>query len=120
MTLAEEILTFNDAKIEKVSVPEWGPAGEKIYVRLMTGAQRDVWEAAIYVRKQLGETAIYDNMTARLAVLCACDEKGVPIFQPDQSDDLGGKSSTAVKRIGDAAAKLNKLTKQDFEELTKN
>lgn len=120
MSLADDILGFNDAKIEKVSVPEWGEAGEKVYVRLMTGAQRDKWEAQSYFRKQQSEELLFENIKARLVALCACDDKGVAIFSFTQAEALGEKSSTALNRVWEAAMKLNKLSKADVDELVKN
>lgn len=118
--LSDDILGFNDSVLEKVSVPEWGAAGDKVYVRLMTGAQRDVWEAGIFLRKQQSEEFVFDNMRARLVAMCACDEKGEPIFRPDQVEALGRKSSVALKRIYEVARRLNKLGKEEVDELAKN
>ena len=117
--LGDEILAMNDAQIEKVSIPEWGPLGEQIFVRVMTGAERDRWEAGIMTLNG-DAAAFYNGVRARLAQLTACDAAGKLIFKPEHVDALGQKTSTALQRIYEAALRLNKLGKSDVEELRKN
>jgi len=114
MLSAEDILSSKDDSLEKVSVPEWG--GD-VFVRTMTGGERDSWE--LYASKQM-ERANNVNIRAKLACLCLCDENGKRLFGDGQVDALGKKSAKALDRVYSAALELNKLTDEDIEQLEKN
>ena len=108
----EEILSFDDSKLEKVSVPEWG--GD-VFVRMMNGNERDAYEEwCTSVKRSL------IGVRGRLAALCIVDEKGVRLFSDDDIESLGEKSAAALERIVSAAMKLNAVSDGDIEELTKN
>jgi hypothetical protein len=47
--------------------------------------------------------------------LTACDETGKPLFTLDQAEALAEKSNSAIDRVYDKAAALNKLRKKDNE-----
>lgn len=113
----DEILACDDGQIVKVSVPEWGG---HVYVRSMTGEQRDAWEAA-----QIGGTATkpqvkLDNMRATLAAHTICDEGGKPLFAVKDIPALGKKSAAALERVHTAARKLSRISADDIEELAGN
>lgn len=117
--LSDDILAFNDAEAERVEVPEWGKHGQHVYVRLMSGRERDRWESSIMAMDG-DATKFYDGVRARLCQMTACDESGTLIFTPAQIDALSQKSSTALQRIYDVAMRINKLRKSDLDELEKN
>jgi len=120
MSLRDDILACKPAMV-KCSVPEWGAAGEKVYIRVMSGMERDAWEAEIYTQKQTGDdTAVFQNVSARLAVRCVCDETGQRLFSDADAAELGSTHSVALKRVADASMRVNKLGKSDLDELTKN
>lgn len=119
--LSDEILSLNDAQIEKVNVPEWGALGAEIYVRSFDGISRDAWEAACLASQESGGKAeILNNIRGRLVSMTACDCNGQLIFRPDQALALGKKSASALERLFEAASRINKLRASDMEELTKN
>lgn len=120
MSLADDILNCNDSTIEPCPVKEWGEAGKQLHLRLMTGAQRDAWETQCYLRRQSGDELFYENMKARFLALCLCDDKGELVFRPDQVEALGKKSGAVLARIWKKALALNKLGKDDVDELVKN
>lgn len=107
-----EILAAKDleTKMERVEVPEWGGA---VFVRVMTGSERDAFEGHFATRK-------YDNLRAFLAVCCVCDEKGVGLFLPTDVKSLGEKSANALDRIFPVAMRVNRLSSADIEDLEKN
>ena len=113
----ESILEANDTKIKMVSVPEWG--GD-VYVRTMTGVERDDFEAEMYVRRGDTFEANRYNLRARLLYRCICDESGARLFTKKDVDALGKKSAKALDRCFTVAQKLNGLTSEDVEELEKN
>lgn len=99
----DAILKTNDVRPVKVDVPEWGG---HIYVRAMSGLDRDRFEQMIFVGK--GEDRrLNDNYRARLVCLTACDANGVRIFREDDVPALGAKSAAALDRVVEAAAQLN-------------
>jgi hypothetical protein len=113
----EEILGREDLPLEEVPVPEWGGA---VWVRTISAAERDAWEASTYgdgkgdVRERLA------NLRARLVCLCACSANGDRLFTDADAGKLGGKSAAAVDRLFDVAQRLNGLGPRDVEELVKN
>lgn len=107
---ASDILSAPDLKRVKVRVPEWGGA---VYVRMMTGTQRDLWESDFREDKS-------DNARAKLAVATLCDAAGNLIFRREQISEVGAKGAAGLERVFDAALKLNRLGKQDIDDLAKN
>ena len=109
-----QILEAQDIKTEIVEVPEWG--GE-VTVKLMTGTERDKFEASVLDDKGKFKK---DNLRAKLVLKCVVDEQGKPLFQPADLEALGAKSSVALDRVFAAAQRINRIGEQDIEELTKN
>lgn len=111
----EQILSAKDANQQEVEVKEWGGS---VYLRVMSGRERDSWEAEVL---QASEAKNFDNMRAKLLARVVCDEKGDRLFQT--SEDviaLGGKSATALQRLFVAATKLNGIAQGEQDELLKN
>ena len=113
----EAILGMQDLGRELVEVPEWGGA---IYVRIMTGMQRDTFEGKVLRDRENGDLGGLRGVRAWLVALTACDETGNCIFQLGDIADLGEKSSVALDRIFAVALRLNKLRNEDVEELLGN
>jgi len=110
----ESILQTNDLPSELVSVPEWG--GE-VYVRTLTGTERDAFEQALSGKKNKPNL---DNVRARFAVLTICDENGKRLFSDGDVKALGEKSASALDRVFEVASRLNGFSSEDAEELAKN
>ena len=119
----EEILALDDRKVEKVDCPEWGG---HVHVRSLSGEELDAWEVEQYERSRIEKEegqdrqAMLRNLRARLVSRCACDEAGKPLFTPEQASALGQKNGKALKRVFDAARKLNGMTPEDEQELLGN
>jgi hypothetical protein len=119
----EEILALNDRKVAKVHCPEWGGY---VHVRSLSGEELDGWEVEQYersrVEKEEGQDhqAMLRNLRARLVARCACDENGQALFTPEQAQALGQKNGKVLKRVFDAARKLNGMTPEDEQELLGN
>lgn len=99
---------------------------EGIYVRQMTGNERDKFEQSLRrtVKDKKGNTAFelaLDNFRSKLVVCCACDEAGTLLFKPEDYALLS-QSITASKleKIVNVAQKLNAISEEDKEELVKN
>jgi hypothetical protein len=110
----EEILAAEDAatrgEMDSVVIPEWG--GKKVFVRSMTSDERDKYEEE--------QSKGHAHVRANLVIATACDAEGKPLFSPEDAVVLGKKSTKPVQRIFNLAVKLNAITKDDIEELSKN
>lgn len=113
----EAILAAEDLPRELVEVPEWGGA---VYVRALTGAERDQFEASIVEQRGRDVRMNMRNIRAKLVALTVVDEGGQRIFTDDDVAALGGKSAAALDRLFAVAQRLSGLSKEDVEELAKN
>lgn len=113
----EAILAAEDLPRELVEVPEWGGA---VYVRALTGAERDQFEASIVEQRGRDVRMNMRNIRAKLVALTVVDEDGQRIFTDDDVAALGGKSAAALDRLFAVAQRLSGLSKEDVEELAKN
>lgn len=113
----DEIFAADDLPREAVNVPEWGGS---VYVRTMTGADRDSFEAKSIELKGDSQVTNLVNLRARLVAMTTVDESGKRLFSESDIARLGEKSSRALQRVFEVATKLNALSKNDVEELTGN
>ena len=111
------ILTGARLATERLRVPEW--AGD-VYVRELTGAERDAWEGSIIDAEGKPRGELMRNARARLAVMSLVDEHGIRLFADSDAEALGRTSARALARVFDVAARLSGLTAGDLEELEKN
>jgi hypothetical protein len=101
--------------------------GDFVYVRQMTGHERDTFEQSLLkkVRDNKGTIVSYEQSTedfrAKLAVVTICDEKGNTILQPNDYAMLSrSMSAKRLEKIVDQAQKLNAITEEDKELIVKN
>lgn len=121
----EAILSADDLEKELVEVPEWGGA---VYVRALTGAERDAFEQSMVemrtVRQGRRQETVREmrlqNIRARLCALTICDEEGNRLFTDADVQALGRKSASALNRVFQVAQRLSGLTDEDVEELAGN
>ena len=109
----DSILACDDAKLERVEMPEWGGA---VCVRTLTGAERDVFEKRAMSD---GKVAV-DQLRAVLVVMTAADAKGAALFTMADIVAVNGKSAAALDRIFTVALRLNGMSAAEVEELAKN
>jgi len=112
-----QILESDDIKKEWVDVPEWGGG---VFVKMLSGMERDRWEEETFAAKGKTRQVNYKNMRGRFCGLCMIDEKGDRLFRSKEVDALGRKSATALDRVFKVAQKLNGMTPEDIDELVKN
>ena len=112
-------------ELEKVKV-DLGK-GESVYVRQMTGRERDNFEQSLIKEKKdaKGNVVSYDralgDFRAKLAVVTVCDEEGKALFLSDDYSLLSqNMSAKRLELIVNAAQKLNAITEEDKEALVKN
>jgi hypothetical protein len=110
----DAILAADDIKTEEVFVLEWG---DSVFIKGMTGAERDAFEAAN--RDGSGGQKLA-NIRARFLVRCIVNENGTRIFTDQDAAALGKKSSAAIDRLWDVATDLNGSSDKAAEETEGN
>ena len=113
----DAILGAEDLVTEQVEVPEWGGI---VYLRTMTGAERDAWEERQLVGRGRSRRVNLENIRASLVAQVVMDAEGNRLFARADIPALGAKSARALDRIFAAAQRLNGLTAEDIEELAGN
>jgi hypothetical protein len=103
----KSILAADDVRKEKVAVPEW--KGD-VFLRVLTGTDRDRFEES-YADQKMKAFRI------RFLLLALCDEDGERLFNDDESDILGKKSSVVINRLFEAGWKLNAFTQEAVDAL---
>ena len=102
------------AQLSMKAVKVWG---EDANIRRMTGTERDAFEASIFDASGKMDKA---QFRAKLLVKTLADEAGVRLFTDTEIGVLSELPSDELVRLYDIAEKLNGLSKQDVEDLTKN
>ena len=92
----DEILGAVDLKVVEVAVPEWGGT---VRVSMMTGTERDAFEAETVVRKGKRVEVNMVNMRARLVARTVVDEKGARVFSDGDVEALAAKSPQSLHLI---------------------
>lgn len=117
MNLRDQILGADDIRLVPVEVPEWKAT---VYVRMLSGTERDRFEASLVKGQGKQRAPDLANLRARLVVLCAVDAEGNRIFKDEDVAALGAKAAAPLDRLFTAAQSLNGLTEKDVEELAGN
>jgi len=109
-----DLLAPRPLPVVKVDIPERNDA---IYVRVMTGLERDSYEAAIGGDRALA----LRNKRARLVAYTACDADGKLLFTPEDADQLGQIMSwVELDRIAEVAARINVVSDAAVEAIKGN
>jgi len=111
----DDILKAEDIGRELVPVPEWG--GD-VYVKGMTGSERDKFESSIVEQRGKKQSINMTNVRAKLASLTICDEQGKRLFTEADIAKLSEKSASALQRVFAIAQRLSGIGDADVEELT--
>ena len=120
----DDLLSLEDTEIEEVDMDQWWP-GKKVFIRSMTVADRDAFEAEGLKREGKGKKLRYvptlKDTRTRLLVRCMCDEAGTLLFGPEDRDALSRKHSGAMEHLTDIARRINGLSgDEDTEDREKN
>lgn len=102
--------------IERVDLPELDGF---VFVRGMSGAERDAWEKSLIVGRGKRREVNTENVRARLAVRCLCDEQGTRLFADDDAAVLGDLRVDTLNRIFETAQRLSGVSNEDIDELGK-
>jgi len=119
----KDLLKKQELQIERVDLDN----DEYVFVREMTGRERDKWEQSMVKEKKdnTGKVIGYDrnllDFRAKLAAISVCDELGNSILDYDDFIELSkNMSAKRLEKIITAAQKLNNITETDKETLLKN
>lgn len=120
---AQQLLTKEDLLKEKVVLDE--EKDEYVYVRQMNAHEKNTWEMSQLEKTGTGNKAQYnvtlEDYKSKLAVVCVCDEDGVLLFTPDDYKVLSlSISALKLEKIVNVAQRLNGISEEDREEITKN
>lgn len=112
MLSRQEILDRKKPKTETVPIP----GGGEVLIRVMSGTDRDSFEAGNY--KTVGKEVKWDmaNARARLAVRCLCDAEGNRLYTDAEAPQVGEVDAVFLDAVYTAARKLNRLTAAEEEE----
>lgn len=120
-TLADRIKSA-PLKTVEADCPDWVElAGETLYVREMTGPQRERWESRLSKNRPKDGGVDVDVMLElrrELVVACLVTKAGEQVFE--SPDDLSELSGAAIARVGEQAMRISGLVPDEVEELAGN
>ena len=115
----QAIFAADDLRLEEVPVPEW-PCGT-LYVRMMTGIERDQWEGLVQKRTNgNGKSIDLVGIRALLVALTAVDQDGNRVFDEDDVDQLQSKTAAVLDRIAGVAMASHGIGEKDIDDLKKS
>ena len=113
----DAIFAAQDRAFEDVDVPEWGGT---IRIAVITGTDRDAYEASMYEMRGKEIKLNRDDMRAKLLARAIVDESMKRIFTDADIKELGKKSAKVIDRLFTLAQRINGLTDESVKELEKN
>ena len=110
-----------DLPIEDVEVPGWGT----VRVRGLSAAARDRYEASVVIMRRgrggrMEEGRDFDNVRAKLVVMCLVDDAGDLLFKENEYDVLGQLPAGVVDQLWEVACKLSGMGEDDVAELVQD
>lgn len=122
----EQLLKRDTLKKEKVDLGD----GDYVYIRQMTGRERDLFEKSILkeVKDEKGEITFTRDITdfrAKMVTLILCDEDGKNLLEPEDYQTLSQNiSAKKLEVLAEVAQRLNKVAgveqKAEIDRITKN
>jgi hypothetical protein len=114
----KDLLQKEKVQIVKVDLGE----DNFVFVRQMSGRERDRWETSLLKEGPGGKyQQALDDFRAKLAVATLCDEEGNLLLQHTDIGTLSQNMSAAsLDKIVTEAQRINRVSEQDKEALVKN
>lgn len=106
----QTILSMNKPRMRLVNVPQWG--GD-VYLRSMTGEQRDRFEEASRGGK-------VSEIKLTILAYSLCDEHGNRLFADAELDLLNQLDGGTLAELAVQAGELNYVTEKDIEVMQKH
>lgn len=118
MNLKDQFLALqNKLKIESVKVDGMT---DPVYVRTLTGRERDAFEASCFQQKGKDRVLNTENLRAKLLVRSICDASGERLFTDADVVLLGNMPSDVLDTLFAKAQELSGLGAKDVEEMVGN
>lgn len=102
---------------EPVEIPQF--PGRGVWMRGLSGKERDDFEKSRYSLKRGQVRMQLDNIRARLVVRSLVDEYGTRLLKDDDADLLGNLRSDVLSMLYEKAQRLSNVTDEDIDELKK-
>ena len=117
----EKLLTKEVLEVRKVDLGK----GEFVYVKQMTGHERDNFERSLLKEVKKGNELDYvrslEDFRAKLAVNTLCDKEGILLLKPMDYPILSQSMSAArLEKIVNISQEMNAIKEEDKEKLVKN
>ena len=117
----EKLLTKEVLEVRKVDLGK----GEFVYVKQMTGHERDNFERSLLKEVKKGNELDYvrslEDFRAKLAVNTLCDKEGILLLKPMDYPVLSQSMSAArLEKIVNISQEMNAIKEEDKEKLVKN
>src|SRR5215468_8465071 len=118
MLSKDVIFAARHLPVEQVHVPEWADedGDDVVYIRGMTGADRDLWEMSLTVERNGEQVPDTANATAKALVKCIVDADGNRIFDDRDANELGSQPAAALMRAWRVARRLSGLGPENIAE----
>lgn len=111
----KDIQDVEDRKTQMVDVPEWGG---KVFVKTLSGSERDKIESRIYQESK--DKGAASDIRAMLVVAAAVDGAGKKLFDESDIKWLSEKSAIALDRVADVARVLAGMMIDSIDDAEKN
>jgi hypothetical protein len=119
----DQLLSKDKLEIVKVEFED----GNYVFVRQMTGHERDRFEQSMLRKNKdakgniISVETVMEDFRAKLAVMTLCDEEGKLLLDPKDTITLSRNiSAKRLEQIINVAQKLNAITEEDKEGIVKN
>lgn len=102
----DDVLQADDRTLQEVEVPQWGGT---LYVRELSAKEVEDFQseaAELQEMAEEGEDLPY-SWRAALVALCAADEDGERMFEPEDREALGERSNDAIDLVANVALEVN-------------
>lgn len=115
--------TLRERLLEKASSLKIEPIhafGEDLFVKELTGKERDEFESSLTIISGKNITPNMSNARAKLVIKCLCDDKGIRVFDDADLEAVGAMPARELDKVFEVAQKMSGLKQADIEELSKN
>jgi len=118
MSLKEAFLALkSNLKIEAVSI---AGMAEPVYVRAMTGRERDAFESSCFQQRGKNRELNTENLRAKLLVRAICTKDGERLFSDAEVSVLGDMPAAVLDELFTVAQRLSGLAQADVEDMVGN
>lgn len=114
MSLRDQILGATEAPRESVYVPALQVA---VWVRGMTGGERDAFEASCFEGKGKKRNFSMKNIRAKLVAFCCEDDQRNRIFTEADAERLSDVRADIINPLFTVAQRLSGMSEEDVDEL---